>query len=115
MPLAIHFGVRDSEFDVLRNQIIRLVPMGIDLVKEPDAWDCRYTDTVLDEPVHVTIRTMTPMVVMHFLASHFDNFLLPRSGEEFDGVKILVTDTLDNGDPNSLGTVQEYVELRYPE
>lgn len=106
MPLDIHLGVRSSEVDTLRNQIVRMVPVGIDFVEVESAWRSDFTETFLDEVVHLVITTMTPIVILNFLSSRFDTFLVPMSGQEYDGVKLYVTDR---------GGEQEYIELRYPD
>lgn len=117
MALVLHFGVRESEFEVLRNHIIRAVPKGIDPVVWNDGWP--YSELMFDPPVHVTIETTTPMVILNFLASRYVDFLVPYSGEDKDGVLIYVTDQRyvvhDSKQNVVASTPDEYVELRYPE
>jgi hypothetical protein len=105
--LAIHFGIRESEVAVFKGQISRMVSEPLEIRTWAEAWDAgNDPEFILEPTTHVVLTTMTPMVLLNFIAGNFSNFLVPHAAENLDGVLMFVTDSEE--------WTSEYLELRYP-
>ena len=113
MPLLIHFGVRNSEFDTFKSQLARAMPYPLDvmppqlnLMVQEDEW----LDTGDESILHITLKTNIPLVMTNLLVNGFMNFLVPKPNDTYSSnppATLLVTDAND--------WEEEYVEFRYPE
>lgn len=101
--LSIHFGIRETELQTLKDQIKRMLPdESIEIQTDEIPWNPDGPERVQ----HCVIDTWAPMSMINMMAVLYKNFLVPSTQDNIDGTSIFVA---DKNDPTA-----EYVELRWP-